>query len=502
MSNVHPEILDGLEFESQFIQNTSGSQRRDVKLQRGDAWLLRFLPVKLGAQKRWYARIAKHWLNKKMVFCPRNTEEAYGGSPDAYCPVCELSQHLNDDTNEAVRDFGFSIRGGAQWTTWCVVFEKSIKGGPAQVMPTPEVLQPYTFNHYRSTWEELTAFLRQGLKRAPNSVLDLEKGNDFYAAKGAKGVRLDKQDSAPIFQIDDPNWDANIEKIFAACKAPIVKMPDDKTLETFAAKAEEEADNLSKPARRAAAGPAPRRGNAEGDDLPPDEDQTEAPRGRGRQVVEEDNVPMDYPPRRAAAPAEPVDTAPRRRSTAPPQDEQQGSEPPPRRSATPAAEAPPRRTAAPVAAPARRAAAPPPEPEQDPADVAADEAAAEGDGEGNVDIPNDVEPEAPRATATSRPSSRGAATAPPAAPARRTAAPAAAAAPARNSRGGGAPAAESLDEEENIPEEAKDQAPPEPLTDDADPGAAEEPPQVDRRGANLGSSIKNRIAAVSASAKK
>jgi len=60
-----------------------------------------------------------------------------------------------------------------------------------------------------------------------------------------------------------------------------------------------------------------------------------------------------------------------------------------------------------------------------------------------------------------------------------------------------------------VPEEANDQAPPEPMVEGdpaapEDTGAAEEPPAVEapRRGAALGQRINSRIAAVNASTKK
>jgi hypothetical protein len=482
-NNVHPEILDGLDYETQYIQKTSGASRREVKLNRGDSWLMRFLPVKFGPKKRFYARIAKHWFNGLPVVCPRHTEEAYGGSPDAYCPVCDLSDHLNADRNEELSNFGYKIKATPQWMTYCVVFQKAINGGNPQDMSLPEILQPYTFNHYKSTWEELVGFVKQNLRRSPDSVLDLEKGNDFYVSKGAKTTRLDKQDSAPIFDMDDPKWDENISKIFAACKEPVVKMPAEKKLDEFAAKAEENVTKLAgTQSRGGTAGRGRAAHGADSDDLPPDDDQASdspAPAGRRSAPVQEEQA-APAPTRRAAAPpAEEAPAAPARRSTA---------------------------TAAP-AAPARRAAAPAPAPEPE---AEAADTRDEGPADPADEAPAEAPPEAPARRQASRPAApRAAAAEPPPAPARRTAAAVTPAAPARPSArngNGAAIAQESIDEEEIVPEEANDQAPPEPLVDAADDtGAGEEPPAVEtpRRGASpLGTKIQNRVAAVTASARK
>jgi hypothetical protein len=501
MSTVHPEILDGLDYETQFIQQTSGAQRRVVKLNRGDSWLLRFLPAAIGPNKRWYARVAKHWVNQRAIVCPRQTEEAFGGHPEAYCAVCDLSAHLNDERNEDVSKFGFKLRATPNWITYCAVFAKATSGGSPQDMPLPEVLLPYEFPHYKTSWEELTGFVKQGVRRTPNSVLDLEKGNDFYVSKTNKGLRLDKQDSGPIFDLQDPNFDAHVTKLLAACKDPVVKIPDDKALDAFADKAQEEADNIARGNTQRGAGGrggAPRRGGHDEDDLPPED----APPARGRNYS---NESQEAPPARGRTAAPPADPAPVRRAAPAP------AAAPARTAAPPA-----RAAAAPAAAPARRAAAPPPPQEPDPGpengegDPGAEGYPADDQGgdlppeEQQAPEPPPVRRAAPAVTsrpASSRPSSTPARTAAPAP--QRTAAPTPA--PSRTAAPrGGTVAQESIDEHEHIPEENNDQAPPAPLVDPADDtGAAEEPPPVDnsRRGA-FASSIRGKIAAANETAKK
>lgn len=512
MSNVSPNILDGLDYEHQFIQRTSGAQRRVVKLNRGDSWLLRFLPATLGPNQRWYARIAKHWVNQRAIICPRHTEEAFGGHPEAYCSVCELSAHLNDERHEEVSKFGFKLRATPNWVTYCAVFEKATQGGQSQPMALPEVLQPYEFPHYKTSWEELIGFVKAGQRRTPNSVFDFEKGNDFHVSKTNKGLRLDKQDSGPIFDLNDPNFEANCQKLLAACKDPVVKIPDEQAMDTFADKAQEEANNIARgrAGGGAAGGRAARTPRGDEDDLPPEEDQ---PARGGRQYSEPQ---QEAAPARRAAPAPAPAAAPARRAAAPP-------------AAAPArAAAAPARAAAPAAAPARRAAAPPPAPEPEQEAPPEDQGGDQPEGDQPVDDqppvddgggeapPEEQQPEpapapapARRAPAPPAAANRTAATRPGAsrtgtAAPQRTAAPAPApartAAPAR----GGAPAQESLDEEEHVPEEANDQAPPAPLVDPADdPGAGEAPPAVEntRRG-QFAANIRGKIAATNASVKK
>jgi hypothetical protein len=461
-----PEILAGLDYEMKYIQRTSSSGSRQVKLKAGDSWRVRFLPITFAQNGQFYARIAKHWNNLKGITCPRHTEEAWGGSPDAYCPVCDLAEHLNSDRNEEVSKFGYKIRASAQWITYCAVFEKSISGANPQQMPLDEVLLPYQFQHYKATWEEFNQFVRAGTRRAKWSVMDYEKGNDFWVTRGAKnkGIRLDKQDSEPIFDLAAPELDAWLDKIESGCKDPIVKMPTEKQQDDFSAKAEEDAEELSKPAARRGSAPSGNRFRGGADAVANEDESTE-----GDDIQEVASAPARRAPAPAGTPA-------------------------------PAAAAPARR-AAPVvaAAPARRVAATvPASVDEQQEEAVQEEAQEEATQEEEVAQEEAVQPAPaprPRPSATRQSMAapvpaapaRAAAQAPAVAPRRTTPPPAA---PARNGRA--ATVQESLDPEENIPEENNDQAPPENLADDA--GASETPTAVEapRRG-TYGSSLTSKI---------
>jgi hypothetical protein len=250
--NINPEVLGGLDWERQFAQTHSfGGQKRRVQLDRGESWLIRFLPVALGESKRFYARIARHWQDKRQIVCPRLTEPAFGGNVEAYCPVCNVAEEINADKNEEISKAGYKLSAQMQWLTYCAVFEKTAKGGEPRGEPMNEVLLPYEFNHYKGTWDELCAFIAQNKKRTPLSVLDYMLGNDFYVTRG-KNIRLDKQDAAPIFDSNDPKFDEYVSKLEANCKDPVVKVPTDKQLEDFAAKAEEAILSSGRPGGRTA----------------------------------------------------------------------------------------------------------------------------------------------------------------------------------------------------------------------------------------------------------
>lgn len=360
--SIDPKILRRMQHEDAFLQSQTKGSRR-VKMDRGQNWIVRFLPARLGPDGLWFARIAKHWVNKLPIVCPRNTAEDFGGDPEFECPVCLLADELNDSADDVISKFGFKAKANAQFLTYCVVWEKN---GVEQ--PMSEVLNPYEFNHYRSTWEELKGFYMAGGRKSADSVLDYETGNDFSVSKGGKGMRLDKLDPSPIFKLEDPKFDEYIKKLEAAMKTPKVVIPTAEQLHVFVKKMQEAADRGGYAADDE---DRPRRGRGSYDN-----EEAEFRRGSRRrepEPEEEDDLPYDdAPPRRSA----PRASAPSRRS---PEPEDAGGEPeeptprrrpapadseetPRRRAPEPEDEAPRRRTPEPEdEAPRRRA-----EPEGDP----------------------------------------------------------------------------------------------------------------------------------------
>ena len=348
--SIDPKILRRMQHEDAFLQSQTKGSRR-VKMDRGQNWIVRFLPARLGPDGLWFARIAKHWVNKLPIVCPRNTAEDFGGDPEFDCPVCQLADELNDSVDDVISKFGFKAKANAQFLTYCVVWEKN---GVEQ--PMAEVLNPYEFNHYRSTWEELKGFYMAGGRKSADSVLDYETGNDFSVSKGGKGMRLDKLDPSPIFKLDDPKFDEYIKKLEAAMKTPKVVIPTNEQLHVFVKKMQEAADRGGYAADDE---DRPRRGRGSYDN-----EESEFRRGgrRREEPEEEDDLPYDDAPPRRSAPRASAPASSRR--TAPePEDAGEPEEPTPRRRPAPAdSEEVPRRRAEPEdEAPRRRA-----EPEDDP----------------------------------------------------------------------------------------------------------------------------------------
>lgn len=369
------ELLAELKNEERFVQERERGERR-VKIERGQVWKVRFLPVHLGEKGTWFARVAKHWLFKKPITCPVETGEGFGGGKKD-CACCRASQELNDSPDQQVSRFGWETRASSQWLTYCIVLEKDgveITGN--------ELLMPYEFAHYVSTWEELKHFWKTGSKGGKNltSILDYHTGCDFSVTKTGKGLRLDREDARPIFDEDDPHFDSYIEKIESALKQPKVHIPTDKELQLFADKILEEGEKIgrggggpSRPSRRVvsddelegaeadappARRPLPPRRSVPTEDLEP--------------AAEEDdsNPELNPQPKNGRSASDSEDDAPprRRRSEPEPEPEDEDAPPPPRRHVAEQEEAPQRRRPAPEPEeePAAEEDAPPPPKRQPP----------------------------------------------------------------------------------------------------------------------------------------
>ena len=370
------------------------------------------------------------------------------------CDVCDAADEINDSTDKAISKIGYDAKANPQYLTYCIVWEKD---GVQQ--PLSEVLNPYEFNHYKSTWDELKGFYMAGGRKCEDSVLDYELGNEFCVMRTqTKGTRLDKLDSVPIFDLNEPKWDEYIKKIEAGIKTPKVVIPTASEMRIFAQKLHEFAERAAgrggdedeTPRGRS----ADRGGSRYADDADPDAEV--APRRRAaatvapKESVDEDAEPERPVTARRASTARVADDAgaeadaglaPARRRAAEPDPEDAVPE---RRRATASTAAPetetPRRRE-PVAASRRTVAEPDPEPAE----------------------PADPEPAEPAPAAANRRTLEPTA--------RRTAAPAA--------------AAEPEDPEDILPEEVVDVAPAAPARTRAKAEVVADPEQptpVARRG--------------------
>lgn len=268
-TSVLPEYLreDMEETESKSIKT------RRVKIDKGHAWLLRFVPAELGPRKQFFAKYSFHWINRVPVLCPKNTPVDFGGKGDDYeCPLCEVADKLNNNSDDRISKIGYRASAVDQWLMYCVVFEKEIKGD-SEPVPKSELYKPYEFWMTKTTWEDVRSEITRGYRRNEElSVMDWDNGNDFWITAQKRGFNVNREDAGPIANKD---VDDVIDKIMGAIKLPQNKVPSTSDLEDKAAKIEDYA--------------------FDGDD---DDDDRGSRRGRGRDHRRDDDDDDDRGSRR------------------------------------------------------------------------------------------------------------------------------------------------------------------------------------------------------------
>lgn len=445
-SNIDPKILAALDEEQEFMASHGRAKTDRVKIPKGSAWLLRFIPTPMGPNGKFWARIAFHWINKRPYLCVRNTGRDFGGDPEGTCPLCEVSDELNASPKKKIANAGYQARAVPQYLAYCLVFKRDDEPSQGE-----ERWKPFEFWMHQSVFQEFLSFYKKGLVRSEKSIYDFKVGCDIWANNTNRGVRLDREDPSPICKPreDDPDRLKRIsKKVLAAVKFREPQVPDEETMLELAEKIKENA------IRAARSGDDDRGGRGRFDE------DDERPRNRQR-GDEEDERPRrggddeedERPARRPARDEE--DELPRRR---PARDEE--DEPAPRRSsARDEDEEPPRRRSS-----------------EDEDDAPAPKRQVRDDDEGDLppqrrraDDDNDEEPEEAEDTndegeQDEDPAPRRSSTPPPSR---------AQEAPARHGT-----AQSTVDEEEdNAPEEDRDPAPP--VNKGLDESEDEAPPKVE-----------------------
>ncbi|MCX6924621.1 MAG: hypothetical protein NT154_15605 [Verrucomicrobia bacterium] len=442
---VDPKLLAAMKAEDLFIRSQQRGARR-IKMEKEDKIVVRILPARLGPEHMWYARVAKHWLNKVPITCPRLTGEDFGGNPEVECPVCLLANKLNDDRDKDVSGFGWRMMASPQYLTYCLLWQKN---GADQ--PMSEIIIPYEFGLQKATWQELYEFYLAGLDQAPDSVLDYREGNDFRVIRTTKGTRLYQLKSTPIFDVDDPQFENYIKKIEAAMKDPKVQIPTADELDAFAEKVQEEAEKLHR--HRGDDDDNRSRSHAARDQ------EQDAPRGHRARDEDEEGAPRSRraPVGAAAEDDDDSDLGPQRPARRTPKPEAEDEDAPWLQRKAPTAEdaEPHQREEDPDARPTRE-----PEPE---ADVDS-ETPPEQDQDAKVQARGKLPPTENRRRASAEPSST----------------------PQR-----------ADDDEDDLPDDDKDKVPPAktlPAKGKADSGDGEDLPKVKHQGAKLPEAFHARIA--------
>jgi hypothetical protein len=292
-------VLSGLDEDRKIAAQTNRASR--VKIEKGHAWLLRFLPFPMGKRGLPWARIGAHWISKTPCYCKQNTSPDFGGDPNFVCPVCEVTDTMHSQADsDADRDDFYQCQVRLAWTMWCIVFAKEDDRGRQEEMTEEETLTPYEFNIPKAAWQTFSAKLERSKSRKGGDdavgFLSLENGCDIWVAKDKKNAySFDLSDTGygPIFELDD-RYEAKLVRIWKQLRQPSVKFHDDARLNATA-------DMLAERAfKQAADSLSERRSGGRSRD---DDDDRQLSRGSGRLSRSSRGEEQEAPARQAAPPA-------------------------------------------------------------------------------------------------------------------------------------------------------------------------------------------------------
>lgn len=341
MEELDPTILAALDDEEKFLKPRRQNRMPEIKLDREEGVLYRFMPVEIGTNKSWFTRFGLHWVNGKPITCRRVLSKFVGGDENYDCPVCAELENLLASTSGDAHKRALKCQAEPLWYAVAITLAREAAKSSPVTVPEPKCWVPHGVRMYSGQFQALKEIYGRTAVRTPkngDSGGELKIFTDFYEGiniwwrRGARGYEVkDLAKRTPLVK-DPSRMQEVVDTIWSQIVIPDFELADRKTEEEFAFKVRDFVIN----------GDPREAGNRRGaqdydDDLPP---------------VEQRPAPRQAAPAAAAAPTAP---APRRAEskTAP------AVRPPPAPTApapTAPAPTPPARPAAvaPTAAPAVR----------------------------------------------------------------------------------------------------------------------------------------------------
>lgn len=227
--------LADLQSEQKFASATSTKINR-VDIEKGAAWLIRFLPIPFGPQKTPYIKFAQHWTGKGRapIMCKEHTSEAFGGDPEYACPLCAAIQSMLDQSSDKTeRTNLFKLTSQVSYRMYVLKRAESDKNG--DVIACDDIV-PFEFNIGKTAFALLSAKLARS--RSPKNqmgLLDLINGSDVWVTKALDGkTSFDVEMPSPIFDgiatKDDAQNSPDLAKLWKAVRQPKFDYFDDDRL--------------------------------------------------------------------------------------------------------------------------------------------------------------------------------------------------------------------------------------------------------------------------------
>jgi len=201
MSHTDPEYLAELEKETEFL-NSKGRRGNDrIALKEpGDSALVRLVPYQFDDKGRWYARVARHWINQRPYICTRDTDVAHGGDPDGRCEICDTVDKLNRDRDKRVSQLAYKMTSVPQYLTMAVLIETMSAGGQRVGYKGNDLKKAKELWLYKEAFQDVMTIFKTFLRRTDSklSILDPVAGCDLMMSKSRRGLRFDREDPLPL----------------------------------------------------------------------------------------------------------------------------------------------------------------------------------------------------------------------------------------------------------------------------------------------------------------
>lgn len=235
-SDLDPALLLDLDEELNFVKQSRRNKFMPrVQVDKGHAWLVRFLPIQIGANNSWFGRIAQHWVNNRPIFCRRLTSAHMGGDPNYACPICAFVEKAVAHQSKDINDRAAKCGAEPKWFTACLVFGKDTGRSTVEYVADPECWTVYECSMYRGTFELLTMLYKRNAVKDTQGILDIYSGTDVWISRTGRGTTLQPDAQSPLVK-KDPSWDdarweaetnAVVEKVWKTLVLPVVDMPTD-----------------------------------------------------------------------------------------------------------------------------------------------------------------------------------------------------------------------------------------------------------------------------------
>ena len=217
IDNIDNQTIDELDEELEFIRSQKPKHMEKVKLDKGEAALIRFYPHIFGEGGKWFVRYGQHWVGNRTYFCQRLTSAVYGGNANIECPFCTLSEKYANSSVPAIQVASNDLRADAVWMAYAFEWERMI-GQDRRTHESPSCHALKEVHLTRNLFEYAITKQRQKVTGSNKlGFLDPVNGCDFWFGREKK-YSLEIEGPSAWAKTDD-----GIEEIYSNAEKSVIE---------------------------------------------------------------------------------------------------------------------------------------------------------------------------------------------------------------------------------------------------------------------------------------